>query len=79
MVRQMNGAVFDEQQLGQMYDANTGAPAVSTSLLVSLHHLKYRYDLSDDVVLAQWVENPYWQHFSGMQFLSMRCRSIPQA
>jgi hypothetical protein len=41
-----------------MYDPNTGAPAVSTSLLVALHHFKYRYDLSDDVVLAQWMKNP---------------------
>ena len=36
--------------------------------MVALHYLKYRYDLSDDVVLAQWLENPYWQHFSGRQF-----------
>jgi len=67
MGRQMNWAVFDEQ-LGQTYDPSTGAPGVSTRLMVALHYLKYRYDLSDDVVLAQWVENPYWQHFSGMQF-----------
>jgi IS5 family transposase len=65
--RQMNWAVFDEQ-LGQTYDPSTGAPGVSTRLMVALHYLKYRYDLSDDVVLAQWVENPYWQHFSGRQF-----------
>jgi IS5 family transposase len=67
MGRQMNWAVFDEQ-LGQTYDPSTGAPGVSTRLMVALHYLKYRYDLSDDVVLAQWVENPYWQHFSGRQF-----------
>ncbi len=47
--------------------------------MVALHYLKYRYDLSDDVVLAQWVENPYWQHFCGMQFLSTSSRSIPRA
>jgi IS5 family transposase len=35
---------------------------------VALHYLKYRHDLSDDVVQAQWVENPNWQHFSGRQF-----------
>jgi IS5 family transposase len=67
MGRQMNWAVFDEQ-LGKTYDPSTGAPGVSTRLMVALHYLKYRYDLSDDVVLAQWVENPYWQHFSGRQF-----------
>ena len=67
MGRQMNWAVFD-RQLGQTYDPSNGAPGGSTRLMVALHYLKYRYDLSDDVVLAQWVENPYWQHFSGRQF-----------
>jgi IS5 family transposase len=36
--------------------------------MVALHYLKSRYDLSDEVVLAQWVENPFWLHFSGRQF-----------
>jgi len=63
----MNWAVFDEQ-LGQTYDPSNGAPGVSTRLMVALHYLKYQHDLSDEVVVAQWVENPYWQHFSGMQF-----------
>jgi hypothetical protein len=49
------------------------------SLMVALHYLKSRYDLSDEVVLAQWVENLSWQHFSGMQFLCMRCRSSARA
>ena len=65
--RQMNWASFDEQ-LGQTYDPSNGAPGVSTRLMVALHYLKYQYDLSDDVVVAKWVENPYWQHFSGRQF-----------
>jgi IS5 family transposase len=37
-------------------------------LLVSLNYLKYVYDLSDEGVLELWVENPYWQHLSGMKF-----------
>jgi len=36
--------------------------------MVALHYLKYQHDLSDEVVVGQWVENPYWQHFSGEQF-----------
>jgi len=32
-------------------------------------YLKYAYDLSDMDVVAAWVENPYWQHFtSGIFF-----------
>ena len=36
MGRQMNWTVFDEQ-LGQTYDPSTGAPGVSTRLMVALH------------------------------------------
>jgi IS5 family transposase len=30
--------------------------------------LKYAHDLSDEAVVAGWVENPYWQHLSGMKY-----------
>jgi len=65
--RQINWTGFDES-LGQTYALANGAPGVSTRLMVALHYLKYRHDLSDEAVVGQWVENPYWQHFSGEQF-----------
>jgi IS5 family transposase len=65
--RQINWLGFDEL-LGQTYALTKGAPGVSTRLMVALHYLKYQHDLSDEAVVAQWVENPYWQHFSGEQF-----------
>jgi len=65
--RQINWAGFDES-LGKTYAAANGAPGVSTRLMVALHYLKYQHDLSDEAVVGQWVENPYWQHFSGEQF-----------
>ena len=65
--RQLDWMVFEER-LGQTYAAAKGAPGVSTRLLVALHYLKYQNDLSDEAVVRQWVENPYWQHFSGEQF-----------
>jgi IS5 family transposase len=37
-------------------------------LLVALYYLKYTFDLSDEDIVAVWVENPYWQHFSGNQY-----------
>jgi IS5 family transposase len=54
-----------EQALGT-YHSTQGAPGISTRLMVALHYLKYQHDLSDEDVVAAWVENPYWQHFSGM-------------
>jgi IS5 family transposase len=56
-----------EQTLGSTYHPTQGAPGISTRLMVTLHYLKYRHDLSDEEVVAVWVENPYWQHFSGMK------------
>ena len=57
-----------EQTLGSSYHPSQGAPAISTRLMVALHYLKYQQDLSDEDVVAVWVENPYWQHFSGMRY-----------
>lgn len=65
--RQMNWAGFDER-LGGTYAAKNGAPGCRTRLMVALHYLKYQHDLSDEAVVQHWVENPYWQHFSGEQF-----------
>ena len=45
--------------------ANTGRPAKPIRLMVSLLILKQLYDLSDEAMIDRWVENPYFQFFSG--------------
>jgi len=57
-----------EQALGSTYHPTLGAPGISTRLMVALHYLKYQHDLSDEDVVAAWVENPYWQHFSSERY-----------
>ena len=57
-----------DEVFGSTYCPDNGRPGVSTRLMVALHYLKYTHDLSDDDVVATWVENPYWQYFSGMQW-----------
>ena len=57
-----------EATLGGSYHSTQGAPGISTRLMVALHYLKYQADLSDEDVVAAWVENPYWQHFSGVRY-----------
>lgn len=64
---QINWAAFEEH-LAPTYHDKTGAPGIDTRLMVALHYLKYQHDLSDEAVVAGWVENPYWQHFSGRQY-----------
>jgi transposase, IS5 family len=47
-----------------------GRPALATRLVVGLHYLKYLYNVSDEVVVASWVENPYWQYFCGAEYFT---------
>jgi IS5 family transposase len=61
-----------EATLGASYHPTQGAPGISTRLMVALHYLKYQADLSDEYVVAAWVENPYWQHFSGARHFQHR-------
>ncbi|MGA9670417.1 MAG: IS5 family transposase [Terracidiphilus sp.] len=68
-----------EQTLGDTYHPSQGAPGISTRLMVSLHYLKYQLDLSDEDVVAAWVENPYWQHFSGMRHFQHRMPIDPSS
>jgi len=56
-----------EEVFGATYHPDTGRPGISTRLMVSLHYLKYAYNLSDEAVVEGWVENPYWQYLSGMK------------
>ncbi len=65
LTKQMDWSAFDQQFENQFSDE--GRPAIATRLMVSLHYIKYTHDLSDEETVALWVENPYWQHFSGRQ------------
>lgn len=33
--------------------------------MVALHYLKYASGMSCEAVLDEWLENPYWQYFTG--------------
>ncbi|WP_284616231.1 IS5 family transposase [Aquabacterium humicola] len=56
------------QQWGPKFETTTGRPALSTRLMASLLYLKHVYALSDEQVCERWVENPYYQHFSGERY-----------
>ncbi len=61
-----------ESVLGATYHPTQGAPGTPTRLMVALHYLKYEHDLSDEDVVLHWVENPYWQYFSGERYFQHR-------
>ena len=56
------------ERFGALYAGGVGRPGVAIRLMVGLHYLKHAFNLSDELVVAQWVENPYWQHFCGEQY-----------
>ena len=57
-----------EKVLEPAYCENNGRPSIPVRMMVGLTFLKYMFDLSDQEVLDNWVENPYWQHFCGGEF-----------
>ena len=55
-------------QWSPQFTSTTGRPALPTRLMAALLYLKHAYALSDEEVVQRWIENPYWQHFSGEQY-----------
>jgi IS5 family transposase len=47
------------------YYSEIGRPSVPIRRMVGLLLLKHIYNLSDEAIVARWIENPYWQYFSG--------------
>jgi IS5 family transposase len=72
----INWQIF-EDALGKFYADEVGRPGLPIRLLVGLHYLKHLYNLSDEVVVSSWVENPYWQYFCGEQVFQHRLPCDP--
>lgn len=57
-----------DQEFGQFFEPEKGAPALPTRLIAGLHYLKHAFAESDEAVVKRWVENPYWQYFCGEEY-----------
>ena len=55
--------------MSESFVSRAGLPATSPRLIAGLLYLQHAFDLSDEEVVWQWVENPYWQVFTGETFL----------
>jgi transposase, IS5 family len=66
---------FFDQQFEPLH-AEGGRPGVPTRLMVALHPLKRIHNRSDEGVCERWIENPYFQFFSGETFFNTPCRWI---
>jgi len=53
-----------EQHFSPLY-STTGQPGIPIRTMVGLLLLKRIYNLGDETVMDQWVQNPYFQYFCG--------------
>ena len=63
--------VFEREWAG-FFPSGKGRPATEPQLVAGLLYLQHAYRLSDEAVVARWVENPYYQHFTGEVFFQHR-------
>lgn len=58
--------------MSESFVSHRGRPASSPRLIGGLLYLLHAFDLSDEDVVWQWLENPYWQVFTGETYLQTR-------
>jgi transposase, IS5 family len=63
---------FFEREWAGFFPSQEGRPATPSRLVAGLLYLQHAYRLSDEAVVARWVENPYYQHFCGEAFFQHR-------
>ena len=56
---------FLDDRFGSVCQTGPGQPGLPTRLVAGLFILKHMHNLSDEVLCARWIENPYYQHFCG--------------
>jgi transposase, IS5 family len=58
-----------EREFAAHFSSGRGRPALRPRLVAGLLYLQHANDASDEAVVATWLENPYWQHFTGEEYL----------
>ena len=59
---------YFENNWNGLFPSKRGRPATSPRLIAGLLYLQHLHCLSDEAVLARWLESPYYQHFCGCVF-----------
>ncbi len=63
LAHQIEWGVFEDEFI-PLY-SHTGQPGIPIRTMVGLLLLKRIYNLGDETVMAQWLQNPYFQYFCG--------------
>ena len=61
-----------ESDFSEYYCADNGRPSVPIRTMGGMMLLKSIYNLSDEGVVARWLENPYMQYFTGEKVFQKR-------
>jgi transposase, IS5 family len=56
-----------DREIAPLY-SDKGRPGIETRFVIGLLLLKHIYGLSDEAVCERWVDDPYFQHFTGEEF-----------
>jgi len=56
---------FLDGRFSSVCERGPGQPRLPTRLVASLFILNHTHNLSDEVLCARWIENPYYQYFCG--------------
>jgi len=64
LAREIDWGFLDKRFAG-VCPPGAGQPPLPTRLVAGLFILKHMHDLSDEVLCARWLENPYYQFFCG--------------
>jgi len=65
---------FLDRRFSAVCQAGPGQPPLPTRLVAGLMILKHTHNLSDEVLCARWLENPYYQYFCGEEAF---CHRLP--
>ena len=68
-----------ETTLAAHFVSERGRPSLPPRLVAGLLYLQHTFDCSDELVVNTWVENPYWQFFTGERYLQIKSPIDPSS
>jgi IS5 family transposase len=61
-----------EEEFGTLYSEGNSRPPKPIRLMTGLLMLQHMSGLSDEQTVRHWIENPYWQYFTGFDILQWK-------
>ena len=68
-----------ERSFSAHFTSTTGRPALAPRLVAGLLYLQLACVCSDEIAVNTWVENPYWQFFTGETYLQIESPIDPSS